>query len=64
MKEAIRNFGRGNGADVVGFAAIEDYRSPRTPDPRTLLPGGSGRWWSWVIARSRGGLNRRTSGSG
>ena len=39
MKEAIHNFGRGNGADVVGFAAIEDYRSPRTPEPRTLLPG-------------------------
>lgn len=39
MKEAIRNFGRENGADVVGFAAIGDYRSSRTPDPRTLLPG-------------------------
>ncbi|MCX5819342.1 MAG: 4Fe-4S binding protein [Deltaproteobacteria bacterium] len=39
MKEAIRNFGRETGAEVVGFAAIEDYRSPRTPDPRTLLPG-------------------------
>ena len=39
MKEAIRNFGRENGADVVGFAAIGDYHSPRTPDPSTLLPG-------------------------
>lgn len=39
MKEAIRNFGRENGADVVGFAAIGDYHSPRTPDPTTLLPG-------------------------
>lgn len=39
MKEAIRNFGREKGADVVGFAAIGDYHSPRTPEPTTLLPG-------------------------
>jgi len=39
MKEAIRNFGRENGADVVGFAAIGDYHSQRTPDPSALLPG-------------------------
>ena len=39
MKESIRHFSLETGADVVGFAAIEDYRSPRTPDPRTLLPG-------------------------
>lgn len=39
MKEAIRNFGRESGADVVGFAAIGDYHSPRTPDPTTLMPG-------------------------
>jgi epoxyqueuosine reductase len=39
MKESIRHFGLETGADVVGFAAIEDYRSPRTPDPQTLLAG-------------------------
>jgi epoxyqueuosine reductase QueG len=39
MKDAIRHFGRESGADAVGFAAVEDYRSPRTPDPRTLLAG-------------------------
>lgn len=27
------------GSDVVGFAAIEDYRSLRSPDPESILPG-------------------------
>jgi len=38
-KEDIRQLGLSNGADVVGFAAVEDYKSKRAPDPRTLLPG-------------------------
>jgi len=38
-KEEIRQYGRDLGADAVGFAAVEDYKSPRTPDPQSLLPG-------------------------
>jgi epoxyqueuosine reductase len=38
-KEEIRKWGYDLGADAVGFAAIEDYRSPKSPDPKTLLPG-------------------------
>ena len=38
-KEAIRQFGYELGADAVGFAAIRDYHSTKTPDPRTILPG-------------------------
>jgi epoxyqueuosine reductase len=38
-KEAIRRYGQEMGADVVGFAAVEDYRSERSPDPKTILPG-------------------------
>lgn len=38
-KEDIRQFGFDLGADAVGFAALEDYKSPRSPDPRTILPG-------------------------
>lgn len=38
-KEDIRQMGLSFGADVVGFAAVEDYKSKRTPDPKTLLPG-------------------------
>jgi epoxyqueuosine reductase len=38
-KEEIRTYGQEVGADVVGFAAMEDYKSERTPDPRTILPG-------------------------
>jgi epoxyqueuosine reductase QueG len=37
-KEEIREFGLQLGADVVGFASIADYKSPRSPDPRTILP--------------------------
>lgn len=37
-KEDIRQFGYELGADVVGFAAIEDYKSKRAPDPRIILP--------------------------
>jgi len=38
-KEDIRKMGLSQGADVVGFAAVEDYKSKRAPDPKTLLPG-------------------------
>ncbi|MBP1720876.1 MAG: hypothetical protein H6Q50_388, partial [Deltaproteobacteria bacterium] len=38
-KAEIRKRGLEAGADVVGFAAIEDYRSKKSPDPKTLLPG-------------------------
>jgi ferredoxin len=38
-KEDIRKYGLELGADAVGFAAIEDYRSERSPDPQTVLPG-------------------------
>jgi len=38
-KEPIRQFGYELGADAVGFAAIEDYQSKKSPDPRTILPG-------------------------
>ena len=38
-KENIRQYGIELGADVVGFAAIEDYKSKKTVDPKTILPG-------------------------
>ena len=38
-KEQIRQFGYELGADAIGFAAIEDYQSKKSPDPRTILPG-------------------------
>ena len=38
-KAEIRKRGLETGADVVGFAAIEDYHSKKSPDPKTLLPG-------------------------
>ena len=38
-KEKIRTFGYDLGADAVGFAAVEDYRSKNSPDPKTILPG-------------------------
>ena len=37
-KEQIRKFGYKLGADAVGFAAIEDYKSEKAADPRTILP--------------------------
>ncbi|MBT8489938.1 MAG: 4Fe-4S binding protein [Deltaproteobacteria bacterium] len=37
-KEDIRQYGYDLGADVVGFAAIEDYKSRQSPDPKTLMP--------------------------
>lgn len=38
-KENIRDYGIEIGADVVGFADIADYRSERSSDPKTILPG-------------------------
>ncbi len=38
-KDAIRSFALQLGADVVGFAAIEAYRSVRSPAPESILPG-------------------------
>lgn len=38
-KEKVREFALSLGADVVGFASIADYQSPRSPDPRRILPG-------------------------
>jgi epoxyqueuosine reductase len=35
----IRQFGHELGADAVGFAAVEDYHSGKSPDSRTILPG-------------------------
>jgi len=36
-KEKIRSYARELGADVVGFASIDDYRCAATVDPRTIL---------------------------
>lgn len=38
-KERLRKYGYDLGADVVGFASIEDYRSERSPDPKSIMPG-------------------------
>jgi epoxyqueuosine reductase len=37
-KEQIRQYGLELGADAVGFAAIQDYVSRQSPDPKTILP--------------------------
>ena len=37
-KEEIRKYGLNLGIDVLGFTSIEDYKSERSPDPRTILP--------------------------
>jgi epoxyqueuosine reductase QueG len=38
-KEKIREKAKSLGADLVGFANIKDYNSPRSPDPKSILPG-------------------------
>jgi epoxyqueuosine reductase len=38
-KEDIRQYGYDLGADVVGCAAIEDYKCTKAPDPKTLMKG-------------------------
>ena len=37
-KEEIREYGYRIGVDVMGFASLEDYKSERSPDPRSILP--------------------------
>jgi len=37
-KKNIRQYGYDLGADVIGFASIEDYKSKKAPDPKTILP--------------------------
>lgn len=39
MKERIRDYVMGLGADDVGFARVEDYQSPASPPIESLLPG-------------------------
>ena len=39
MEEEIRRYGRELGADVVGFASVESYRSPKSPELKSILPG-------------------------
>ena len=38
-KDEVREFAVGLGADIVGFASIDDYQSRRSPDPKRILPG-------------------------
>ncbi len=38
MKEKIRDFILGLGVDDVGFAAVSDYNSPRSPKIETIMP--------------------------
>lgn len=38
-KEEIRKKAFEMGADDVGFASIDDYKSPRSPDPKKIMPG-------------------------
>ena len=35
----FRDFVLQLGVDAIGFAAVEDYRSSRSPDPKSILPG-------------------------
>jgi epoxyqueuosine reductase QueG len=37
-KEEIRGYGLDLGVDVIGFTSLEDYKSERSPDPRSILP--------------------------
>src|SRR4030042_3715886 len=39
MKEKIKEFILSLGADDVGIAAVEDYKSPRSPDLKSIFPG-------------------------
>jgi hypothetical protein len=38
MKDKIRKFVLDQGIDDVGFAAVSDYNSPRSPRIETLFP--------------------------
>lgn len=37
-KDEIRNYALHLGADVVGFASVDDYKSEKSPDPKMILP--------------------------
>jgi len=39
MKDIIRNFVLSLGVDDVGFASVDDYKSPRSPALESLFPG-------------------------
>jgi epoxyqueuosine reductase len=39
MKESIRSFVLSLGVDDVGFASVDDYRSPNSPSIESLFPG-------------------------
>jgi len=39
MKDEIKDFVLGLGVDDVGFAAVKDYKSPRSPDVEGIFPG-------------------------
>ena len=39
MQERIRSYARSLGVDDIGFAAADDYRSPRSPALGGLLSG-------------------------
>ncbi len=38
IKEEIRKYGRELGANALGFASLESYRSPKSPNLNTILP--------------------------
>src|SRR3990172_2962679 len=38
MREKIKKFAREMGVDDVGIAAVTDYKSPRSPDLRSIFP--------------------------
>jgi epoxyqueuosine reductase len=37
-KGEIRKYGMDLGVDAIGFVALEDYKSPKSPDPKSYLP--------------------------
>ncbi|MBS4021619.1 MAG: epoxyqueuosine reductase [Dethiobacter sp.] len=39
MKEKIRSFVSAMGVDDVGFAAVKDYNSPKSPELESIFPG-------------------------
>lgn len=41
LKESIRKFVLGLGVEDVGFAAVRDYRSPKSPAIESLFPGAT-----------------------
>lgn len=41
MKDQIRQYALDLGADLVGFASLKDYNSPRSDDVQKILPGAA-----------------------